>query len=358
MHSGLTLQGIKNIDKSDMLAELLDFPQHCIAAKQVVEESQILFSKRNFKNVFFSGMGGSSIGMGLVRDYLYFESKIPIFVSTQHNIPAWIDKDTLVVISSYSGMTQEMLSVYKQVINRQANIVIISSGGRLKDLAQKQKLSFIPIQKGLLPRYALGYLSMIPLFLLCRLGIVEDKTIQVKEAVSVLEDLRDRVLRPQVAMKDNLAKSIAHRIKNKFVAVYTAAMPFEVVALRLRCQLNENAKILATSHFFPEVNHNEIEGWQGLPKGFIKNCIAIILKDRYLEEYIKRGMELAEEFLRKDGTQVINVYSRGEELLSRILSLIYIGDFISFYLSILYGKDPAETLRIDYFKKELTGYYR
>jgi len=357
MRFGLTTQSIKNIDKADMLGELLDFPGHCLAAKQVVETSNILFSRRDFKNIFFSGMGGSSIGMGLVRDYLYFESKIPIFVSTQHNIPAWVDKDSLVVISSYSGMTQEMLSVYRQVIRRQASIVIMSSGGRLMDLAQAEKLSFIHIQKGLLPRYALGYLSMIPLFLLCRLGIVEDKTTQVKQAVSILEDLRDKLLGPRIAIKDNLAKSIAYRLKNKFIAVYTAAMPFEVAALRLRCQLNENAKILANSHFFPEVNHNEIEGWQGLQKRFIKNCIAIILKDRYLEDYIKRGMELAEEFLKKDGVEVISIYSRGEELLSRILSLIYTGDFISFYLSILYGRNPAETLRIDYLKKELTGYY-
>ncbi|MCM8780925.1 MAG: bifunctional phosphoglucose/phosphomannose isomerase [Candidatus Omnitrophica bacterium] len=352
MKGSLSLQNIKRLDKSNMLELLLSFPLQCSTAFEIARQAKIRLEKREFNKVLFAGLGGSAIGADLVRSYLYFESKIPIVVVREYDLPAFADSSTLFFLTSYSGNTEETISTYRQAMDRGSNIVTISSGGTLKDLAIKDNVSFIQIPQGLPPRCALGYLSIIPLCILARLGLIKEVDYAVRETVRVLDDLAKECLNPSIAQKDNIAKYIASRIYSKFTVIYSSSIHFDVVSTRLRGQLNENSKALASSHVFPEMNHNEIVGWQN-PHRLFKNFIVIMLRDRFLHSRVAKRMDITRDILKKQDVEVLEIYSRGEDLLSRIFSLIYIGDFISFYLAMLYGIDPTPVERVTYLKNQL-----
>ncbi|MCM8789420.1 MAG: bifunctional phosphoglucose/phosphomannose isomerase [Candidatus Omnitrophica bacterium] len=352
MSRSLSLKSIRAFDKSDMLGLLLDFPSQLKAAQAIAVCIKFKFERKNFKNIVFAGLGGSAIGADLVRSYLYFESKLPIQVFREYDLPEYVDSSSLVLISSYSGNTEETLSAYAQAKTKGANIIAISSGGELKENALKDNFTFIEIPKGLPPRCSLGYLSIIPLCVLSRLGFIKDVGLAVNQTIRILEELRNKTLRPQVALKDNIAKQVASKLFGKFAIIYSASIHFDICAVRLRSQIAENSKSLSSSHLFPEMNHNEIVGWQN-PRKLFKNLLVILLRDKEMHKRTQKRMEITSDIIRKEDVPLLEIWSRGEDLLSRIFSLVYIGDFISFYLAILYGIDPTPVERVTYLKNRL-----
>ncbi|MGD0335512.1 MAG: bifunctional phosphoglucose/phosphomannose isomerase [Candidatus Omnitrophota bacterium] len=350
--SSLSAAAIKKLDKSKMLTLLLDFPQQCSYAKDIGERASIRFAKRDFGKIVFAGLGGSAIGADLVRSYLYSDCSLPITVLREYTLPAYVNASSLVFIASYSGNTEETLSAYQEARKKGATIIALSSGGKIKELAVRDNVTFIEIPKGIPPRCALGYQSIIPLCVLGKLGIIKDTGLAIKGAIKVLEDLRDRVLTPEIGLKDNIAKSLANSIFNKFTVIYSASIHFDICATRMRGQLAENSKALASSHVFPEMNHNEIVGWEQ-PKKLFKDFVVVMLRDKDMHPRTSKRMDITADILRKDGVKVIEVWSHGEELLARILSLAYIGDFVSYYLAILYGIDPTPVDRVTYLKNQL-----
>ena len=352
MKVALSAANLKKLDKSNMLDLLLDFPQQCRNAAAIAANARMDFQKRDFNKIVFSGLGGSAIGGDVVRSYLYFEAKIPILVLREYQLSGYVDSLTLVFAASYSGNTEETLSAYQEAKEKGATIIAVSSGGKLKESAQKDGFTFVEIPKGLPPRCALGYLSILPLCLLSRLGLAKDVGPYVNKMAQVLEDLKNNNLNPRIGQKDNIAKYIAAKIVNKIPVIYAPSVHFDVCATRFRGQIAENSKALASSHVFPEMNHNEIVGWQNTKKLF-KNLIVIMLRDKDAHPRVNKRMDITKDILKKEGISVLEIHSRGEDLLSRMFSLIYIGDFISYYLAILYGIDPAPVDRVTYLKNEL-----
>jgi len=352
MSKSLSLKNIKRVDKSSMLDLLLSFPVQCKEAGRIAASANILFEKRDFSKVVFAGLGGSAIGADLVRAYLYSESKIPISVYREYDLPAFVDSSTLVIISSYSGNTEETVSAYSEAKEKGATVIVISSGGKIRENAQKDKFTFIQIPAGLPPRCALGYLSIIPLCLLAKLGLIKNVDHAITQAIADLEDLKKKKLDPGISQKENLAKFVASRLYNKFTVIYSSSVHFDVCATRFKGQLNENSKALALSHVFPEMNHNEIVGWQN-PQRLFKNFVVVMLRDTGMHPRVIKRMDITRQILKDEGVEVIEIYSQGQGLLSRILSLIYIGDFTSLYLAILYGIDPTPVDRVTYLKQEL-----
>lgn len=300
----------------------------------------------------FTGLGGSAIGADLVRSYLYFESKIPILVSRDYEIPAFVDSSTLVFAASYSGNTEETLCAYKEASKRGATIIAVSSGGKLKELAKGDNITFIGLPQGIPPRCAFGYQSIIPLVILGRLGLIKGQGAYINRAIRVLEELKDNSLSPKAAQKDNIAKAIAAKLHNKFTVIYSPSVHFDFCSIRMRAQIAENSKALASSHVFPEMNHNEIVGWVS-PKKLFKDFAVVMLRDKGAHPRVSLRMDITHDILKKEGIKVIEIWSRGDELLSRIFSLVYTGDFISYYLAILYGIDPTPVDRVTYLKEQL-----
>lgn len=345
---------IERIDKSRMIDVLQGFPEQCRLALGITTKAKLRFGKTGINKIIFSGVGGSASGADLVRSYLYLKCKIPVCVLREFSLPAFVDNSTLAFILSYSGNTEEALSSYQQARKKKAKIIVISSGGKLKDYAFSDKVDFIELPKGIPPRCALGYLSIIPLGLLAKLGFIKSIKIEAEETIRVLERLRQNSLNPCRGPEENIAKSVAQRLWNHFVAAYSCSMHFDVCALRFRSHLAENAKALSSSNFFPETSHNEIEGWHN-PKQICKGSAVVLFRDKNIHPRISKRMDIFCSMLKKEGITPIEIWAHGKGLLAKILSSIYTGDLISYYLAILYSVDPTPIERIEYLKQKMAG---
>jgi len=348
----LNIEAISRIDRENMLGLLIAFPEQCNRAMRIGKEVGIPEKfKRRYRNVVFLGLGGSAIGADIINSYLNDECNIPISVVRDYSIPAFVDEDSLVFATSYSGNTEETISMYKDAESRGAKIITITSGGKLEKSAEENSNLLVKIPDGLPPRCALGYSFIPALVLLFRLRIIKDKTKDIDEAVSLLRKMcKDDV---GLSAKKNISKEIASRIHGAFPVIYASAKHMNAITVRWRGQLSENAKTLSSSHVYPEMNHNEIVGWRE-PSNILKKFVVITIRDKNNHPRVKARMDITNSILKKSGFKVMEVSSKGQSLFSRIMSLVYIGDFASFYLSILNKIDPTPVKRIDYLKKQLS----
>ncbi len=346
------LELIKKVDKSNMLDLIMDFPQQCQKGQEIGRSFNLPGDYlASYEQVVLTGLGGSAIGADILRSYLAEETRIPVFVNRNYTLPAFVNKRTLVISASYSGNTEETLSAYNQAKEKDASLIALTSNGHLLSLAKTDNIFCITIPGGLPPRCALGY-SFIPLLILfAKLGLIKDKEVQIKEMIENLTRLNEETLSPGVKKK-NLAKNIALKLYQKFPVIYASNDHFDAVVIRWRGQIAENAKSLSSSHVFPEMNHNEIVGWE-FPKKLLKNMAVILLRDMEDHPRIKRRMDICKNIIKQQKVEIIEVESQGMHLLSRIFSLIYIGDWVSFYLAILNKVDPTPVDRVTYLKKEL-----
>jgi len=343
---------IKDLDRSNMISLLLGFNEQCRLAKDIGINFNLKgISSEGIRNIVFTGLGGSAIGADLIRSYTADEIKVPVIVNRNYTLPNFIDRNTLLFASSYSGDTEETLSAYEKAKEKKAKIIAISSNGTLERLTEKDGVPFIKIPKGFPPRCALGYSFIPPLFVLCKLGFIGNKEKEIDEMVDVLSRFK-KELGPENPIDANIAKRTAVALHRKYPIIYGADDYINVAITRLRGELAENSKHLASSHVFPEMNHNEIVGWD-FPAELIGEFVVIFLRDSGEHKRVSRRIDITKDILSKKGIKVVEIFSKGEGLLSRIISLIYIGDMVSFYLAILNGVDPTPVDRVTYLKKEL-----
>ncbi|MBA7491520.1 hypothetical protein ES702_02067 [subsurface metagenome] len=340
---------LKRTDKSQMGKILINFPQQCEGAVKIGRDFPISGEYKDINKVLAIGMGGSAIGGDLLRSYLFKDLGIPLIVNRNYKIPHFVGQDTLIFASSYSGNTEETLSAYQEAHKRGAKIIGLTSGGKLKEYCQRDGNPVIIIPSGFPPRTALGYLFFPLIMILERLKLIRNKMEEIEETIKILTKL-SRELGPRE--KGNRAKRLAQELYNKVPVVYSSSEYFEPVALRWKDQFNENSKVFAIWNLFPELNHNEIVGWEILEE-ITKNFIIILIRDRDDFERIKVRMDITKSIIKKKVSGINEVWSEGSSLLARIFSLIYLGDFISFYLAILNGVDPTPVKMIDLLKKEL-----
>ena len=346
------LRHIKKLDKSGMLGLLEDFPAQ-IAKANGVAKGVKLDNYEEISNIVFSGLGGSAIGGDVVRCCLADELSIPFVVNRDYHIPFFVSPKTLFFASSYSGNTEETISAYQMAKESKAKIIVMTSGGELKKLAESDGYPVIEIpEKTMPPRAALGYSFAPVLGVLSKIKLIKDKTRDIDEAIEVISGLRDELTGPKVPIKDNLSKEIASELLGRYCAVYGWSTHLDCAITRLRNQLCENSKSLATSHFLPEMDHNEIMGFSH-PKEMLKGTVVIFLRDKFDHPRIKDRIEITSQIIKDSVHKIINVDSKGKGLLARLCSLIYIGDFASYYLAILNKEDPTPVDEITYLKKEL-----
>lgn len=343
---------VKKVDRKGMYDLILKFPSQIEDAFKIAESVSISkIDPNKVKNIVVAGMGGSAIGGDLVRSYLFDQIKVPFFISKNYFLPDFVDEKSLVFVSSYSGNTEETLSAYDQAKKRKAQIIALSSGGKLKKLTKNDGFCFVEIPTGYQPRAALGY-SFVPILLiLSRLKFCPDKKSDVKKTIEFLSENLS-LFRMETKVSFNIAKRLAEKIFHKLPIIYSSNDFFDAVAYRWKGQLCENSKILVFSNVFPELGHNELVGWEIL-SGLEDRLIVIFLKDKDDFLKIKKRMDIVKKIIQDKNVKVVEVESSGPNLLARIFSLIQLGDFVSFYLAILNGVDPTPVRLIDYLKKEL-----
>lgn len=342
---------IRKIDRSDMLSFCLNAAHHFRKAKKAAERIVPNFSKP--KNIIVAGMGGSAIGGELLKDLTRDNVKTPIEINRDYSLPAYANEKSLVLIISYSGETEETLSAFLSAVRNNCMIFCLSSGGDLLNFAEKLGVPYLKVPSGVPPRAALPYLFIPLLVLAKKIRIVSSASVDLSEALNVLEILSDENS-PEKTVNENFAKTLALGLDGTVPVAYGYGI-FRGVAQRFKTQFNENSKIPSKWEYFSELNHNEIEGWEQSGK-LAKYFSAIFIRDKYEANEIRKRIEITKTLMNSDSKQ-FEVWSKGKSILARMLSTVYIGDYTSIYLAILRNIDPTPVYTIGSLKTKikLTG---
>ena len=318
------------------------FPAQLKEALEIGASAEIRPHTQKINKVYVAGLGGSGIGADFVRAFISKDSPVPYLVGKGYGLPHYVDENTLAICSSYSGNTEETLSAYRLMKSTGAKIVVVSSGGQLIEEAKQHGLDYIQVPGDWpSPRACLGYSIVQQLFILFRLGFIDGSfQNEIKAAADLLLFDQDYIKKS--------AKKVADRIYNKMPIIYSTDR-IEPVAVRLRQQINENAKMLCWHHVIPEMNHNELVGWT--EKHSDKAVIYLRNQDDLKRNQVR--ININQDIISKYTDTIIEIYSKGNSLVEKSMYLVHLGDWISWYLSEYKSVDAIEIGVIDYLKSEL-----
>jgi glucose/mannose-6-phosphate isomerase len=295
-------------------------------------------------------MGGSGIGGELLKDWARNKATVPIEVNREYQLPAYAGKRSLVLITSYSGDTEESLGAFLDALKRKCMIFCVSSGGALLENTERLNVPYLRVPGGMPPRAALPYLFVPLLLFMEKMGLVSGASEELSEALTLLEKI-SKDNSPDKPAKENFSKTLALGIGQTAPVVYGFGF-YRSVAERFKTQFNENSKIPAKWEVFSELNHNEIVGWERA--GELAKCFsAIFIRDREEPTEIRSRIEITKELVGKAGVGMFEVPAQGKSPLARMLSTTLIGDFTSVYLALLHGVDPTPVKTINYLKNTL-----
>jgi glucose/mannose-6-phosphate isomerase len=299
-------------------------------------------TKRKISQIIFCGMGGSGIGGDILRRLAFRADRVPFMVNRSTAMPRWVDPQTLVIVSSYSGGTREILESFERARRSRAPILVVTSGGRLEELARAGRFPVLKVPQGFPPRCAIGYLTFVLVPVLNRLGILNVRDAEIRATRAILAKISEK-----------RALGIARRLAGRFVHLYAVSGLMEPVLVRWRSQLAENAKTLVSHQMLPEMFHNEIEGWQA-PRELVRRSTAVFFSDPEDPLWIRERARRARRMIAGTGAKVLEIRSEGRSPLARIFSLIALGDWVSYELARLYRVDPLVIDHIDALKKTAT----
>ena len=339
-------------DCEDMLGMTEDFPNQCREGLRLGDDLKLDDSHRiEYNAIVGLGMGGSAIGSDLLGAIYANELRVPSFTVRNYELPAWVGERTLVFGVTYSGDTEETLAAFGEARKRGARVIGVSSGGEMARLCDAEGLPCVIVPGGQPPRASTGYLLMSLVAVVERLGLVGDQTEAREECLGILEAQsaeygRHSLHRPADRHRP---KELAGLLLGKVPVIYGATPSFGVIAYRWRTQFNENAKVIAHSDELPELDHNEIVGWQ-LGRRLLPHHCIIVLTDVAMGDRMKLRLDITRQVL---GVEMYQQPARGTSSLARHLSAMYTGDFTSIYLAFLNGVDPFDIGPINELKRRL-----
>jgi glucose/mannose-6-phosphate isomerase len=330
-------------------------PQLCQQAWQLAMKFNLPQDYLKVNKVVILGMGGSAIGGDLVSSLAISEAKLPILVHRGYNLPAFIDAQTLVIASSYSGMTEETISSFEQALETRAKKLLLTTDGRLKTMAEERNIPVFSFDYKAQPRAALPF-SFLPIIcFLQKLGFISDKSTEISKTVPVLQELSQRI-NEGVQLSRNPAKQLASELYGHLPVIYGAGIVSEV-AHRWKTQLNENSKAWAFYEVFPELNHNAVVGYQ-FPKELASKVVVVLLRSAYLTERLELRYQITCQLLEQANVSYRIVDGSGSSPLSETMSLVLLGDYVSYYLAMLYQIDPSPVKVIGFLKEHLAQHKR
>jgi len=351
-------EAMGGLDAGGMLRILWTYPEQFEEGRRLAADFDprldLKAILRDLDEVLLLGTGGGSAAAGqLLAAYLFGELRLPFIVHQGYNVPRFVDDRTLVFAITHSGQTEETLSAYQQAVDRRARVVAVTSGGRLKEWCRREGTPLLEVPGGLMPRVALGYLMVPILTILDRLGLIGPKGRQIQEAVEVMAAMRSAI-GPDAPTPANEAKQIAIKLVGKIPVVYGRSEFSEAVAARAKRQFAENAKLPALANAVPALHHDEIVGWDAAPE-VTRSFGLILLRDADETDKNRRRMEVTRSVLEPRAGSFSEVWARGEGRLARLMSLVYLLDYVSVYLALALGRDPTPVQIIDLFKREMSG---
>ncbi len=344
---------IKKLDKSNVLGSIDALSNQCMHAWNAVNKINISSDYKNINKVLVCGMGGSALGAHVIQS-LFSQNKIMIDIKRGYYLPGWVDKQTLIILSSYSGNTEETLSCAKQALAKKIKCLVIATDGKLGEIAQKENIPWYKINPvhnpSNQPRMAVGYSIFGQIAMLAKAGLIKISQDEVKKVVNFLEK-KEKGLKAELDSSRNIAKSTAKKIFGEIPVLVTADFLKGAVHV-FNNQLNENAKNFSNFCYIPELNHHLMEGLK-FPNNNSKNLIFIFFKSNFYSKIIQKRFDLTQNVVEKNNIKTIEINLSGKTKLNQVFELIQFGAYTAFYLSMLNNLDPAPIPWVDYFKEQL-----
>ncbi len=298
-------------------------------------------------SISLCGMGGSGISGDLLRGVLLFDSPVPIEVVKDYRLPGWVNREAFAVVTSYSGNTEETLALWRELEERYVPRMVVTSNGELKKLAVDAGIPLLEVPGGLPPRASVGYLFAPLLRLASYWGLCPSAEDELAAATSLI---RSRIPEWEQAMQ-----SLAQSIKDSFSVIHTLDVRFASVGYRLVCEINENSKMLAHSHVYPEMNHNELNGFEAIQDGLGDKVALLVLDpgEEFTHPRNRKRIDIISKGLLASIPQY-TIKAEGRSVLERLFSMLVQGDLLSVFLAELKGVDPVPVNFIERLKKEMT----
>lgn len=342
------LNYIKNIDVTNMSDRIAN----TTAMLNAVFETSISLQNTDApSDVILAGMGGSAIASDLLNDYIGENATIPTTVIREPELPYTPSSQTLLVVNSFSGNTEESISVFHKGYEAGCRIVVVTGGGKLESLAKNHNIPLIKMDVTGEPRSVVPYhfLILIRLFVLLNLATLDKLEIQ-DTLTSVNRCITEYAM--ESTIPNNLAKQLAIQLQNKFPCIYGGGL-FKGMTLRWKTQINENSKSMCLNDYIPELFHNTIESVQEY-ESFNSNLFVLVIEPKQNPTWLQKRYSSLEKVLSDNGIKHHFIKSEFSNKLEQIMCMMTLSDYTSFYLGILKNVDPASTEVIESVKKMMS----
>jgi len=345
---GLFPGAVEAFDRGGMLALVGSLGTQLREGYAAATATPALPSAEGVRSILICGMGGSGIGGDVFRSLYGPTLAVPVVVTKGYSLPGFAGRDTVVIVASFSGNTEESVAAYTAAVERGCRVVAVSAGGALASLAEADGLPHLRLPDHVpLPRAALGYLAGAPIGIADALGLIPPAADDVERTASLLDDLAGR-LGPDGG--DPSAKGLAGWLGGRIPVVWGSEGVAEAAALRWKTQTNENGKLPAWASVLPELDHNEIEGWSvGVGTPFA----LIVLRHPGEHPRVEARVTATLDLLRASGLDARQVHAEGSTPMGWLFSLIMLGDFVTTYEAIGRGVDPTPIPVLSALKERL-----
>ena len=342
---------MKKLDQSDILRKIQELPEQIERCWSDWQRIAIPAHFINAKNVLFLGMGGSGIPAALIASLARYNLPMVVEVSRDYHIPAWVDKNTLVIAISYSGETEETIEAFRQAATKTEKLITISTGGRLASLSSQNKALHYSFEYESQPRAAIGFSLTSLLAIFSKLRFLEIKNEDIAEVVELVRGLTKKI-DAEVLQYRNPAKLLAQKIYGK-IPVILGSGTLSEVARRWKGDFNENSKNQAYFEEIPEMNHNALVGLE-FPEDLAKKVFFVLLESKYNFDRNRLRQNIVAQILekRRINYETVVMEPSGSAIAELYQMIIYSG-FVSYYLAILNNVDPEPVKIISFLKDRL-----
>ncbi|HYZ82551.1 MAG TPA: bifunctional phosphoglucose/phosphomannose isomerase [Solirubrobacteraceae bacterium] len=347
--SALSREAIAAVDPTGQMADILGLPEHLGDALWRVQSAN-LSPQDSPGGLVVAGMGGSAVGGLLALAALGDRASRPIVVARDYGLPAWTTPDATVLCASYSGETEETLAAYEAAGALGARRIVSTTGGTLASSARADGVPVIPLPGGFQPRAAVGYGLVVALEVAALAGCAEQLHTEIDVAVARAEELVGE-WGPD-APEDSLAKTLARSLHGTIPQIAGAGLTAPI-AYRWKTQINENANAPAFASELPELDHNEVVGWESAAD--LGRFSAVFLDDCDLHPRVRTRIELTLGVIGDHAAAAHRIETLGQTRVERLVSLVLLGDLVSIYMAVLAGRDPAAIAPINQLKAALAA---
>lgn len=337
---------------AEILSHLRQFPEQCRRAWEQAVRLDLPQDYSQIDKVIILGIGGSAIGGEVAGRMVTEESKTPIWAHRDYGLPIIPDEKTLIIASSYSGNTEETLSGFTQSLDTPARKIVITTGGKLRKLAEENGIPAFIIDYQAPPRMAFphSFISLVGIFQ--KLGLLKDKAADIEEMLGILIKLQEDYAEAS-SLAANRAKQLATRLQGHIAVIYGGGI-LSAVARRWKAQLNENSKNWAFFDYFPELDHNAVVGYR-FPPEMKDNIFVVVLHSDLLHPRVLCHYKASTALLAEEGIKHESITATGKSPLAQMMSLVLLGDYLTCYLAVLNEVDPATLEAVDFVKSYLNN---